>query len=308
MTNIGSYNSPIKSKDGELIINGKVEATEEFKAPLVISHEFETSPLTGTVTAMTQQVIGTGTKFKTELSTFDSIVVNGTVYVVASIPTDTMLFVSPGQTTQFTGAEFAKLTNPLEGGSLLELKYGDGEAQPLFRISRAGDVVLSGDVQSDRVSASQVNATTLFGEVIGTIGTGAAATTQPQGDNSTKVATTEFVKNEIAYDKTVSPRLQGLNSSDSLQQTDIELFIYSGAGDAVLTIESTLNVKRIKVINTSTTGDVTFAAGDGVIIKHGVTGKLPKMGTQNRELWSCDLIEDFNTTNAWIITDLYTGL
>lgn len=306
MTNIGSYNSPIKTKDGELLIKGKVETNEEFKAPLVISHEFETSPLTGTVTATTQQVIGTGTLFKSELSTQDSIVVNGTVYVVASIPTDTMLFVSPGQTTQFTDAEFAKLTNPLEGGSLLELKYGDAEAQSLFRISQVGDVVLSGNVQSDRVTTDQINATTLFGEHVGTLNSGISATTQTENDNSTKVATTEFVKNEIAYSKTVSPRIQGLSSSGSIQ-ADIDVVIFSGASDEVITIESTTNVKQIKVINRSATGNVTFAAGSGVTIAYG-SGKLPTSGTSDRELWSCTLIEDPNLTNSWIITDLYTGV
>ena len=306
MTQIGSYNSPIKLKDGELIIKGKVQANEEFKAPLVISHEFETSPLTGTISATTHQVLGVGTKFKSELSTNDYIVVNGVSYGITSIPTDTMMFVHLGQTTQFTGAEFEKLTNPLEGGSLLELKYGGDNPQSLFKISPDGDVILPGEVQSDRVVASQISATTLSGELVGAISNSTYATTQSQGNSSTKIATTEFVKNEIAYGKTVSPRIQGFNSDASIQ-SDIDVLLYSGGANSVLTIEADTNVSQIKVINRSTTGDVTFAAGDGVTILYGGTGKLPNSGTDNRQMWSCTLIEDPYNTNSWIITDLYTG-
>ena len=277
------------------------------KAPLTIYHEFEIGQLTGTVSATTQQIIGVGTKFKTELAFNDYIVVEGTAYQVLSIPMDTMLFVASGQETGFSGVTFGKLLNPLENGSLLELKYGSNEAEPLFRISPRGDVVLTGNVSSDRVSAGRVNANYLAGEHVGSLSPGISATTQTAGDNSTKVATTEYVTNEIVANKEGATRAQGLNSNDSIV-ADVDYIIYQGASDAVLTIETTTNVSEIKVINRSETGDVTFEAGDGVTIKYGGSGKLPKKGTADKELWSCTLIKDPTTFQAWWITDLYTGV
>ena len=206
------------------------------KAPLTIYHEFEIGQLTGTVSATTQQIIGVGTKFKTELAFNDYIVVEGTAYQVLSIPMDTMLFVASGQETGFSGVTFGKLLNPLENGSLLELKYGSNEAEPLFRISPRGDVVLTGNVSSDRVSAGRVNANYLAGEHVGSLSPGISATTQTAGDNSTKVATTEYVTNEIVANKEGATRAQGLNSNDSIV-ADVDYIIYQGASDAVLTID-----------------------------------------------------------------------
>jgi len=197
MAQIGSYNSPIKSKGGELIIKGKVQSNEEFKAPLVISHEFETSALTGTISATVSQILGIGTAFKSELSINDYIVVNGIAYRVASIPSNNMMFVDTGAGTGFSNVEFSKLTNPLENGSLLELKYGESSVLPLFKISLNGDVVLSGNVDSDRLTSRLVQSDFVFGEHSGTLASTMEGHTQDVGDSSLAIATTEYVRSEI---------------------------------------------------------------------------------------------------------------
>jgi len=204
MGQIGSYNSPIKSIDGELIIEGKINS--KFDLQTVISKK----QITGTVRNTGLAIHGTGTNFMSEVSNDGYIMIEGILCKVNRAFSDTyMAVLSPGLgNASFNGVDayIPKVEEAFEvsidGEKVFEIGQdrevsffdanvniiGDGKTLRFGVDGGASYFTDSGLTVHGQLSADTIN---------GTLGEQANGSTHPLGDNSTKIATTEFVRSEI---------------------------------------------------------------------------------------------------------------
>ena len=152
----------------------------------------------------------------------------------------------------------------------LELRNYAGETY--FRASSNGAVRLYYDAAEKFITTSTgisvtdtVSATTFSGQLDGTISSTTTATTQTQGDNSTKVATTAYVDSAIGGQDTLAEILANGNTTGG---TDIAVssgdsITFAGSGSTSTVINHSTYDTRI--INDNSLGSIILRSADTVM-------------------------------------------
>ena len=150
--------------------------------------------------------------------------------------------------------------------------------------SVTGNITVGGTVDGVDVALLNTNAGSFFANGSGLLVNGVAATTQSASDNTTKVATTQYVTTAIANINTDS--ISEGNSTAEIIDSGTGVFRVSldGTDDNMRLTPNTLNLGRpSQHVDIFTYGDIKFSVGSGTspIIRLDNTGYLEITGAYN---------------------------